>query len=372
MKGNFHVRCGPGEKVEIISKPYLSVLRAGFFATPERQGEYLKQILSYSGDCSIFDPTCGEGAILHQLASGSDFHIVSYGVELDKRRAALATSVLDHGIQAPIESMVISNDVFSLVFCNPPYDFAMKGAGDEEADRKEYLELVRNTKYLVPGGIIIYIIPSYRFADKKISRFLSTQFDNAGILRFSDEDYDDFKQCIFIGRKKKGKFKEYNEKMSSFLQSMENEDFVMQSVTPLDVMVGKHKWEIPSGPTEIRTFYSKIENKANFVEAIMNNKGFQAFKERTKPKKLEIGGNPIINIAQGQMALLLASGAVNGLIGTGDKLHAVQGLEIVKKVKTEDRQTHDSGAVTTMTKIRTVREVSVKAITPNGLIKKFV
>ncbi|KAA9011687.1 recombinase RecA, partial [Niallia endozanthoxylica] len=26
MRGNSHVRCGPGEKVEIASKPYLSVL----------------------------------------------------------------------------------------------------------------------------------------------------------------------------------------------------------------------------------------------------------------------------------------------------------------------------------------------------------
>ncbi|WP_240948549.1 DUF6094 domain-containing protein [Bacillus sp. RO1] len=346
-------------------------IRAGFFASPPRQGEYLKQLLNFKGDCSIFDPTCGEGAILQQLASGQEHQITTYGVELDKRRAEKANDALDHGIQAPIESMVISNDVFSMVYCNPPYDYAMKGEGDEEADRKEYLELVRNTRYLAPEGIMIFVIPSYRYSDKKISRFLATQFDNVGILRFSDEDYEDFKQCIFIGRKKKEKFKEYNEKLNSFLQNMEFEEFVMKSVTPINVMVGKNVWDIPSGPNEIRTFYSKIENKANFVEAIKNNKGFQAFKERTKPKKLEIGGNPIINIAQGQMALLLASGAVNGLIGTGDKLHAVQGLEIVKKVKTEDTQHYESG-MTKMTKIRTVREVSVKAITPTGLIKKFV
>ncbi|UAL49871.1 DUF6094 domain-containing protein (plasmid) [Sutcliffiella horikoshii] len=347
-------------------------IRAGFFATPTRQGNYLKQLLHFSGECSIFDPTCGEGEILKQLGENSEYTVKTYGVELDKRRAAKAEELIDYCTQAPIESMVISNDAFSMVYCNPPYDFAMKGYDDDEADRKEYLELVRNTKYLAPEGILVYVIPSYRFADKKISRFLSTHFDKAGILRFTDEDYEDFKQCLFIGIKKKEKFKEYNQKVNSFLQNMESEEFVLKSVTPLDVAIGKRTWTIPSGPTEIRTFYSKIENKVNFVEAIKNNKGFQAFKERTKPKKLEIGGNPIINIAQGQMALLLASGAVNGLIGTGDKLHAVQGLEIVKKVKTEDTQYHESGSTTKMTKIRTVREVSVKAITPSGLIKKFV
>ncbi|PMC35038.1 hypothetical protein CJ195_21040 [Bacillus sp. UMB0899] len=248
----------------------------------------------------------------------------------------------------------------------------MKGMEDDEADRKEYLELVRNTRYLAPNGVLVFVIPSYRIADAKIARFLAVNFENIGILRFSDDDYDGFKQCIFIGTKKPGKFKEYNKKLFDFLIEMESEEFVKTKVTPINLMVGKHKWKVPAGPTEIRTFYTKLESKANFVDAIRSSKGFAAFKERSKPKSLVLGGNPIINIAQGQMALLLASGACNGLIGEGDHLHAVQGLEIVKKVKSEEEKHHESGGTSTLTKIRTVREVSIKVITPSGAIKKFV
>jgi len=180
-------------------------IKAGFFQTPERQGEYLRSLLSFEFDTAAFDPTCGEGLILKQLTESSDeqtFTVHSYGVELDKGRATKAKGVLDTVVESPIESMVISHDVFGLVFLNPPYDNTMLGVGDEKTDRKEYTELVRNTRYLAPGGVLIYIIPSYRYADSKIARFLATYFEDIAITKFTSDDYDDYRQCIFIGRKR--------------------------------------------------------------------------------------------------------------------------------------------------------------------------
>ncbi|MDX1806912.1 MAG: DUF6094 domain-containing protein, partial [Paenisporosarcina sp.] len=290
-----------------------------------------------------------------------------YGVELDKRRAELSSEILDRVVQAPIESMVISHDSYGFVLLNPPYDNTMLGVGDDQTERKEYTELVRNTKYLAPGGIIIYIIPSYRYADTKIARFLATHFEDVAITKFSDEDYDDFRQCIFIGRKKAEAHKKLNDKLFSFLQEMKSETFVSEKVTPLNLLVSRKVWEVPGTRLDVPTFYSRIENKREQVDLIRKNKGFHAFIERTKPKQLIVGGDPIINIAQGQMALLLASGAVNGVIGEGDTLHAVQGMEIVSHVVTTEKTEHSI-----ITKKRTKREVSVKVILPCGVVKKFV
>lgn len=345
-------------------------IRAGFFATPERQGEYLRQLLCFESDTPVFDPTCGEGEILKQLTedrTGNDFTIRTYGVELDKRRAENAKNNLNVIVESSIESMVISHDVFGMVYLNPPYDMTMLGIGDEKTDRKEYTELVRNTRYLMPGGLMVYVIPSYRFADKKISRFLATHFEDIAMTRFSDEDYDDFRQCIFIGRRKPGTLKEMNQPLFDFLQQLNDEDFVMKKVTTLPQLIGRKTWLIPSANLDVPTFYSRIEKKSEFVDAIRTNRGFQAFKERTRPKKLVVGGDPIINIAQGQMALLLASGAVNGLIGQGETLHAVQGMEIVSHMITEESTDH-----ATITKKRTKRDVSVKIITPSGKVKKLM
>ena len=347
-------------------------IKSGFVATPPRQGEYLRSLLVFEGEAAALDPTCGEGLILKQLTEvreESDFNIHTYGVELDKRRAELATDVLQTVVQAPIESMIISNDAFSFVFLNPPYDHTMLGMGDDKTERKEYTELVRGTRYLASGGIMMYIIPSYRFSDKKISRFLASYFEDIAITRFTDEDYPDYRQCTFIGRKKASAYKELNEKLFDFLQKMDNEEFVEKMVNPLNVILlqGAKTWSVPAGVSEIPTFYSRMQNKREFISAIRQNKGFEAFIARTKPKQLELGGDPLINIAQGQMALLLASGAVNGLVGEGDSLHAVQGMEIVTHVVTEEKTEHS-----TVTKKRTKRDVSVKIITPNGKVKKLV
>lgn len=45
-----------GEKSEITSKTYLSELKAGFFATPETQGEYIIKLLNVEGSGVWFDP----------------------------------------------------------------------------------------------------------------------------------------------------------------------------------------------------------------------------------------------------------------------------------------------------------------------------
>jgi len=352
-------------------------IKAGFFATPDLQGEYLTKLLEVKGSGVWLDPTAGEGVILNQLATpfqSEDCHIVKYGVELDKRRAEKAQTLLDHCINAPIESMVIQNDAVSLLYLNPPYDFTMKGMDDDSADRKEWTELFRNTRYLKEKGLMIYVIPSYRFADKRIARFLATHFYNIGMMRFSEEDYDDFRQCIFIGNKKAGKHKEFNKNLFDFLCQMDSVQFVMEKVTPIDRFVKANKtWTVPTGLEELKTFYTKLANKTDYVDGIRNSKGFQAFMNRSKPRRLEIGGDPILPLNIGQLSLLLAAGAVNGEMGEGENYHLIQGLEIKKKVPSPDEvKINNDGSKTTVSKTRTKREVSVKIITPSGLIRKLV
>jgi type I restriction-modification system DNA methylase subunit len=99
-------------------------IRAGFFATPQLQGEFITKLLEVEGGGVWLDPTCGEGEILHQLSvpfNNEDCTISTYGVELDKTRAEKAQQLVTHCINAPIESMVIQNDAASLLYLNPPY-----------------------------------------------------------------------------------------------------------------------------------------------------------------------------------------------------------------------------------------------------------
>nr|WP_262926665.1 DUF6094 domain-containing protein [Alkalibacillus aidingensis] len=113
----------------------------------------------------------------------------------------------------------------------------MRGDDGDSADRKEYKFLVQTNKYLAKNGLMIYVIPSYRFADKKIARYLATHFDHVGVFRFTDDDYADFKQSVFIGRKKAGALKETNKKLFDFLLNMESPEFVEQKVSTMDKVV---------------------------------------------------------------------------------------------------------------------------------------
>lgn len=357
-----------------------SKIRAGFFATPERQGKYISELLIAEGSGIWFDPTCGEGKILHQLVNtvpfaNDDIKIQSYGVELDKGRSEVAEKVLTKVVQSPIEAMVISRNAFPLVFLNPPYDNTLR-MDEEDTERKEYIELHRNTKYLMDGGILIYIIPSYQFANPKIARFLATNYDECGIMSFSKEDYPDFRQCIFIGRKKKGKFKRFGEKekpLYEFLLKMQSEDWVTKRVTPVNRMIGHKTWNIPGGPTYIKTFYTKLRNKHEFTKGIISSKGFTVLKNRVTAPTLSIGGDPILPPNQGQLALLLASGVINGELGSGNYYHLVQGQEIVEtETETEVEETRNGNGKKTIITEKTKRDISIKVILPDGTIRKFV
>lgn len=350
-------------------------LKAGFYAMPLSQGKYVKELIKVpeGTECSWLDPTCGEGEILAYLAKGHP-GVQLYGVEIDKGRAMKAQQVLHHCINAPIESMVISNFAFSLLWLNPPYDFLLKSFDEEKASRKELEELQRNVRYLQDGGILIYVIPSYRFSDNRIARFLSIHFEHVAIARFTDEndDYAQYKQAVFIGRKKAGAVKGFNEKLFDFLLKMESDRFTKEHVTPLDMIVGKREWVVPPGPTVIKTFYSRLERKSDYYKGILTSTGFEALKNRTKRRSLTIGGNPIMPINNGQRALLLAAGAINGYLGQGDTLHLVQGMEDVFTKTHEEIITSDSGHTSKKTVHTTIREISVKTITPSGKITKLV
>ncbi|MEX3623620.1 DUF6094 domain-containing protein [Viridibacillus arvi] len=353
-------------------------IMSGFFAFPERQGAYLAKLLKQdigSGKSAWLDPTCGEGKIINQLSEllqTDDVEIHKYGVEIDKGRAGIASELLDTVYNCPIESMVIQNDAFGFVFLNPPYDNTVKGMGDDKSERKEFIELQRASKYVQPGGVFCYVIPSYRFADKQIARFLATHFERSAIMRFTDEDYPDFKQCIFLGHKKSSVVKSTNDGMMDFFLNMYDEKFIMDNVSPISEFIDAKEWVIPSMQRLIKTFYSRIEAKNTYYEGIRNSTGFEAFKNRTKPKELEIGGQPILPLNAGQMALLLASGAVNGKIGKEKSLHLVQGMEIVGTNTEEEVIVSPKGYVSTKTIDSTTRTVSVKILTPRGVIKKLM
>lgn len=106
------------------------------------------------------------------------------------------------------------------------------------------------------------------------------------------------------------------------------------------------KWDVPAAIKPINIFYSKLDSKDNYYEGIINSSGFEQFIEQTKPREISLENQPIINLNSGQLALLMASGFVNGMIGNAEDLHIVQGQEIVSKETEVEQIQNEDGSIT--------------------------
>lgn len=365
-------------------------IKAGFMPTQLEQAAYLKDIIEYTGDVAILDTCAGTGEVLNYLAQPSvseqnnleagaetptNVKVVTYGVEIDKGRGEIAQQMLDHVVVAPIESMTISNEQMGLLFLNPPYDLTLADSFGK-TERKELIELERSLRYLMPGGVLIYIIPHYRFSDNRIARILSTYFNKVTVARFTDENYHEFKQCVFIGHKKRSAYKEFHEGLYDVFLKMENEQFVLDKLPTLETIAERAKteedrtWKVPAGNTKIKTFSTRLINKSIIADALKESAGLDTFVGQTKPRTLDISGKqPPLPPSSGQIALLLSSGGINGLMAADDPnlVHILRGQEVVSKITTEEKT--ETG---TVIKIKTKREIGIKIITPKGVVKKLM
>lgn len=356
-------------------------INASFVPTHEVEVAHLKKLLVFDGEGSALDTCAGEGKALKQLV---DDNLITYGVEIDLGRGEKMEQLLEHAIIAPIESCIISNDAFSLVFLNPPYDYALKGE-DGESERKEFIELERALRYLMPGGVLMYTIPYYQLANERIARLLATHFSRIDIARFTDESFADYQQVTVIAVKKRSTYRGYNKDLFDNLVKVgtERTKLVHKLLTTEQfverVAEGTRKpFVVPEGPTKIQRFETRLFQKSKLGLIFNESGGLDKFVDRNRPKTVDLAGKvPPLPLGSGQISLLLASGGINGLMGVEEKdgqlvanpdeLHIVRGQERVRTISTTEENEYSK-----TTTLRTKREIAIKAILPNGEVKKFM
>ncbi len=166
-----------------------STAKAGFFPTPERVTQRIARFVvpSPSGG-RLLDPCCGRGVAAQHLADA--WRLDAYGIEIDAERALEASSRLQHVLHLDYVSARAPHHSFQAILCNPPYDFA-----EGESRRTEYQFLRDTTKWLQPGGLLVYIIPQYR-VDARMAGFLTTAYESIRTYRFPDPEFEPFRQAV--------------------------------------------------------------------------------------------------------------------------------------------------------------------------------
>jgi hypothetical protein len=132
---------------------------------------------------------------LWRNTSGEAWHLETYGIEIDAKRALEASR--DCCACCTRLCLGPPHDSFQVLFLNPPYDFS-EGAGR----RMEYVFLRDTAKWLQPGGLLVYIVPQPR-VDARMTGYLASTYKRLQAFRFPDPEYDNFRQAVIFGVRKK-------------------------------------------------------------------------------------------------------------------------------------------------------------------------
>ena len=323
-----------------------ATIKMGFYPTPGSVVSRIKPFLKFpQGKASFLDPCCGEGVALKELTEKQN--TVTYGIELDHARAEIARQNLDFVISGDFFQTKISNNVFSASLANPPYC-------SDGIDRQELSFLRSTIKYLQVSGILIFIISQNRL-DEKIAKLLSLNFENIQVFQFPYDEYAAFRQIVIFGVKK----------------LIPEPDFL--KLQELMCVPDRILPEIQENPS---ITYQVPETKeiTLFKSSVIDLLELQKFLEksplwaRLENVRKEFGSNrPPLPLRTGHLALVLASGYLDGEVGENENLHIVKG-RVFKETK-ESTEVLEKEMIHRETD---VIRISIKILEPNGAIKVLV
>ena len=179
-----------------------------FYPTPPNITQLIAHHIASLPDSSssfvrLFDPCAGEGVALQDLRillqENTSTEIQAWGNEIHPGRAAAAETRLDKVVNSPVESIAWkpAHGIASLLFLNPPYDYSE----EEDYKRMEAFFLNRTSQALVPGGLLVFIVPvkgmTWRVAERLVQAY-----EHVHIYRFPDEEFEIFKQVVVFGIRK--------------------------------------------------------------------------------------------------------------------------------------------------------------------------
>jgi hypothetical protein len=178
---------------------------SAFVRTPPALAERIVRcLLSFpqGRTINVLDPTAGEGDLL--LPCRDLLQARLYGVEISAERTAVARERLPHAeiVACAFEGVSIPKGSMSLVLANPPYFF-------QDGKRAEYRILADAGTLLMPGGIMVAIIPSRSAWDGTMINHWCRWYDQVRIWKFPDrcslEDeggFEDYTQICVVGMRR--------------------------------------------------------------------------------------------------------------------------------------------------------------------------
>lgn len=343
------------EKEAVETRPEARI-KMGYYPTPLSCADRIKSFLNFPPEnVNVLDPCCGEGVALTNVVDGANAS--TYGIELDEYRAKQAKDSLDHVLHCGYEDARISNYAFSYLFLNPPYDWLSGSSSTElSAERTEKAFLKGTVKYLMPQGVLVYIVPQKRVTDD-VAKVLSYRFEDLNTYRFQDDEYERFRQIILFGRKKQRNHLDDN--------SFEVLSAIPYTTLPEIPYLSEPMYDLPPSPP-VKLFRSTLIDEAELENELKSSPLWEKLNGHGSNSKNGVG-RPPLPLHTGHLGLLLASGCLDGMVGKGEDKHIVRGK--VEKI-THTQQEYE-GDVLIEREVERYR-VSIKVLTQDGDIRNLM
>ena len=159
-----------------------NLANSAFVRTPPAfAARIVRSLLSFPAGkaTNILDPTAGEGDLLVPCLDIPSARL--YGVEISAERTAVARTRLPQAelVSCAFEGVSIPKGSMSLVLANPPYFF-------QDGKRAEYRIIADAGVLLMPGGVMVAIIPARSAWDGTMINHWCRWYDRVRVWKFPD------------------------------------------------------------------------------------------------------------------------------------------------------------------------------------------
>jgi superfamily II DNA or RNA helicase len=309
----------------------------GYFPTPPTVIEQVSHWITPPADeqWRLLDPCCGNGEA-QQLAALVGGACQTWGVELSPGRAEEAARVMDRVYNAAWQQTRVDRESVSLLWLNPPYDHDLDGA-----DNRLEIEFLRTAApTLMVGGVLVYIVPQHLLGHKAVALRLAGHFEGLVVRRFPDGEFEQFKQVIVLGRKKRYKMPEG--RRVEALRRLADVD-----LPPLSGEPAIH-WplELPSAPEDARFRRVSIPKREQIARA--HSVGWPEALRSAMRFKEQLPFQPAITPKKGHVAMLMASGLLGNMrVKKNGREMLIKGRVFVEAKRREETDENERKTVVT-------------------------
>lgn len=316
---------------------------------------------------NVIDPCMGEGLALKQIAETLGIpESQVYGIELDKLRSSIARENLPCArILGPCSdaSSWVTPGSFGLAYVNPPFDTELGGGR-----REEYSFAKRAWARLSVGGILVLVTPFNAIIGKSsFCEFLDSAFEDARIWALPDGDDEDgnkiraYKEVVYIGKKRPkqlgddlvrqlGMFSTTGLKWGGY----GTEDLMSRVGDPfywtLKDSKRHSKEECPQYELAKAWKPHKFDKVGYLDEELYERLSRSPLNKLVKEYTTPPVARPPLPPGKGHVALLLASGMLDGCVHGEDGTHVVRGtakkVDYFNEAATPEPTEDENGAVT--------------------------